>query len=211
LDLAWRRTSDTQWTLELTSPDATLQGLHLRADLPDGVGCRTSEGLLIAQQVDPVFLRDTGALDISLAILGRGRCFTGAGALIDLEFSAPYDPSRAVIQARGMDNRDLVIHLKSDGEKLPGAFALLGNFPNPFNPSTTIEYELPRDAFVRLAVYGMDGGLVRTLVADEMIAGRHATIWDGKNTGGETVASGLYFYRFDAGNCNTTRKMLLIK
>ena len=98
-----------------------------------------------------------------------------------------------------------------DEATLPAAYALSRNYPNPFNPTTTIDYQLPEAAEVRLAIYNLLGQQVRTLVAARRPAGRYKAQWDGRNTTGEAVGSGVYLYRFSAGGFVQVRKMLLVK
>ena len=99
---------------------------------------------------------------------------------------------------------------------LPEKTALLPNYPNPFNPETWIPYHLAEPAEVKLGIYAADGVLVRTLALGHQVAGIYqsrtrAAYWDGKNVVGESVASGVYFYTFTAGDFMTTRKMLIRK
>jgi len=81
---------------------------------------------------------------------------------------------------------------------LPREYAVSRNYPNPFNPSTTIEFELPQPSDVTLKVYNFLGQEVITLVDDERPAGYFAAEWDRRNAFGNTVSSGIYFYRFEA-------------
>lgn len=90
-------------------------------------------------------------------------------------------------------------------------FSLLPNYPNPFNPTTTIQYALPKAEQVRLAVYNAAGQWVRTLVADYQTAGHYAVEWDATDADGQPVASGLYFYRLQAGAFRAVDKMLLLR
>jgi hypothetical protein len=94
---------------------------------------------------------------------------------------------------------------------MPNDYALNQNFPNPFNPSTAIRFALPRAAQVELVVYNTLGQKVATVVDGEMGAGHHAVVWEGRNDGGQAVASGVYFYRLSAGDFHQTRKMMLLK
>jgi flagellar hook assembly protein FlgD len=96
-------------------------------------------------------------------------------------------------------------------EGLPREFSVSPNFPNPFNPTTTIKYDLPASAPVELVVYSLLGGKVRTLISREMEAGYHQVDWDGKNDAGVPVTSGVYLYRFTAGDYLMIRKMILLK
>ena len=94
----------------------------------------------------------------------------------------------------------------------PEAFSLADNFPNPFNPATTIKYALPQAADVELTVYNVVGQPVRTLVAEYQSAGRYAVEWDATNDSGHSLSSGLYFYRLQAGEeFLEVKKMLLLK
>jgi hypothetical protein len=92
------------------------------------------------------------------------------------------------------------------------AFALDSNYPNPFNPTTTIGFAVPHQANVTLDVYDVHGRLVRTLIAgDQYTTGRYSVRWDGTNNGGQRVASGIYFARMQAGTYAATKKMVLEK
>jgi hypothetical protein len=94
---------------------------------------------------------------------------------------------------------------------LPSGFTVRQNFPNPFNPSTMIEYSLPRLSRVSIEVYNLLGQKVRTLIDRQQPAGSYAITWDGTNDAGSPVATGVYLYRFRAGGIIETKKMLLMK
>lgn len=83
--------------------------------------------------------------------------------------------------------------------------------PNPFNPITTVEFTLEATSHVAINIYDVQGRLVKTLTDRNMPLGVHKTQWDGRNQGGEPVASGVYFVRFAAGKTVETRKMVLLK
>ena len=85
------------------------------------------------------------------------------------------------------------------------------NSPNPFNDRTVISYTLPSDAKVTLTIYNVRGQKVKTLVDEFQTAGAKRVIWDGTNKNGEKVASGVYFYRLEAGNIKATKRMVLVK
>lgn len=92
----------------------------------------------------------------------------------------------------------------------PTTFAL-SSYPNPFNPSTTLSYELPVDALVSLVLYDMLGRQVRTFEDGYRTAGTYSTVWDGRNGTGSPVSTGLYLLRLQAGNTMLTHKLLLTK
>jgi hypothetical protein len=99
----------------------------------------------------------------------------------------------------------------ADASGVPAVFALEQNVPNPFNPATTIRFSLARAGRASLAIYDVAGRLVRRLVDEERAAGRHEVRWDGRDARGHRVASGIYFYRLEAGDRLAIRKMALMK
>jgi len=94
---------------------------------------------------------------------------------------------------------------------LPTEFALEGNFPNPFNPTTTVGFALPEASAVRLVVYDMMGREVTTLIDTNLGAGRYQARWEGKNDFGNTVASGVYILRMTAGDFSQVHQMVMMK
>ncbi len=95
--------------------------------------------------------------------------------------------------------------------EIPATTILLENYPDPFNPSTTIRYALSEDAHVTLKVYNMLGQVVATLVDENQLAGYREVLWNGSNDFGLKVASGIYIYRMTAGSFAATKRMLLLK
>jgi len=93
----------------------------------------------------------------------------------------------------------------------PLAFRLVGAFPNPFNPSTTIRFDLPRSSQVELMIYDVAGRRVRTLVRETREAGPHEVTWRGLDERGRPVVSGVYFCRLRAGNQEETSRVTLLK
>lgn len=93
----------------------------------------------------------------------------------------------------------------------PEHFQLFPNYPNPFNPSTNISYSLPQDAEVTLAIYNLKGERVKVLVDEFQTKGEKITIWDGTDSQGNDVASGLYLCKLQSRNLNESIKMLLLK
>lgn len=94
---------------------------------------------------------------------------------------------------------------------LPHKNALLPAYPNPFNPETTIRYDLASRTHVSLRVYDVNGAVVRTLVDDVKAAGSYSLTWNGRDDHGSPVSSGVYFYRITAGSFQDVRKMTLLK
>jgi hypothetical protein len=93
----------------------------------------------------------------------------------------------------------------------PGVTALREIWPNPFNPATRVAFDLARAGLARLDIHDARGRLVRRLVAEDLPAGRHERVWDGRDDGGQAVASGTYFARLAADGRLTMKTMLLMK
>ena len=97
------------------------------------------------------------------------------------------------------------------GVDLPKAVMLYQCYPNPFNPSTTIMFDLPEPAHVKLCVYNVKGELIATLVNQHMTEGRKEVTWGAKDNRGQAVSSGIYFYRLVAGDFVPIKKMVLLR
>jgi hypothetical protein len=94
---------------------------------------------------------------------------------------------------------------------VPERTALHQNAPNPFNPATTIRFDLATPTHVRLHIYDVSGRLVRALVDEELAAAVHRVTWSGYDDLGRSIGSGIYFYRLKAGDFSETRKLVLMK
>jgi hypothetical protein len=94
---------------------------------------------------------------------------------------------------------------------IPSDFALGNCYPNPFNPTTTIQFSLSNASDVSLEVFNVGGQKVATLVNSRLEAGNHSVTWDSRNTDGEPLASGIYLYRLKADSSVETKKMMLLK
>ncbi len=102
-------------------------------------------------------------------------------------------------------------NLVISGNETPSAYALAQNFPNPFNPSTTIRIDMREKGFVTLKIYNVAGQLVRTLVDGVKDAGSYNIAWDGMNDRGGAVASGIYFYKMETKDFSQTKKMVMLR
>ena len=91
------------------------------------------------------------------------------------------------------------------------SFNLIGNYPNPFNPVTSISYFLDENNFIHLSIHDLSGKLVKTLFKGKQNAGHHSINWNSRNKYGESVAAGIYFYNFSLGNIIESKKMILLK
>ncbi len=94
---------------------------------------------------------------------------------------------------------------------LPSVFRLAQNYPNPFNPATVIEFDLPRQSYISIAIFNLLGQKVIELADDEYPAGSHHITWDGISSSGQRVSTGIYFYRLTAEDFVDSKKMILLK
>ena len=102
--------------------------------------------------------------------------------------------------------------LKNDIQnQLPYTPLLHSNYPNPFNPNTTLRYDLPEDGLVNITIYDMMGRIVKTLVNSSQTAGYKSVLWNATNNKNELVSAGLYLYAIHAGEFRQTKKMVLLK
>ena len=99
----------------------------------------------------------------------------------------------------------------TDDEDVPATVSLEQNWPNPFNPETTIAFSLLNPGDVRLDIYNIRGQKVKTLVNEQLTAGRHAFVWHGTDDNGNDMGSGIYLYRLSSDNQVRTRRMILLK
>ena len=104
-----------------------------------------------------------------------------------------------------------LVGVDNTSETLPQKFTLEQNFPNPFNPFTTLRYDLPEDALVNITIYDMLGRKVKTLVNTTQDAGFKSVIWDATNNQGGPASAGVYLYNLQAGEFVKTKKMVLLK
>jgi beta-glucanase (GH16 family) len=151
--------------------------------------------------------------DISFAPTGGWQTWTTASGTMELQAGTQIMRFVAMATDFNLNSFDIRLDALSD---VPGAAAagtvLHPCYPNPFNPSTTIAFELAEPATVTLGIYDVAGRLVRTLAAGEPTgAGRHEATWNGRDAAGQAAPAGVYFYRLDAGGQSLTRRMTLLK
>lgn len=91
------------------------------------------------------------------------------------------------------------------------SFKLMQNYPNPFNPSTTIQYKIPDASKIEINIYDMNGRLTKTIVKEHQQAGAYQVMWDGMNSSGNKVSSGVYVYTVKFGNTVSSKKMIFLK
>ena len=102
-------------------------------------------------------------------------------------------------------------HTSVSGGGAQLATGLLGNSPNPFNPATSIRYSMLTEGYVSILVYSVRGRLIRTLIDAHQASGIYTVTWDGTDSQGRPVASGVYFYRLTSNGQSETRRMVLVR
>ena len=142
----------------------------------------------------------------------------------NIEVTVSFTPEAAgeytgsvAITSNDTNNPEATITLSGTGngsgadDLIPMVTELQGNYPNPFNPTTTIRYALNTDEKVEIEIYNIKGQTVKTLVNEDQAAGYHSVVWNGKDNSNKQSASGIYFYKFKAGNIVSMKKMILMK
>ncbi|UCF64553.1 MAG: S8 family serine peptidase [bacterium] len=161
--------------------------------------------------------QNLNGVDVS-TLLSAGPISIAAGATQVVAFAVVGGNSLTELQANA-DNADNSWNnpgtpIEPQQSVLPENYILHQNFPNPFNPTTTISFQLPISGEVGLKIFNVTGQEVRTLVNGFKQAGSHEFIWDGKDNAGISLASGVYFYQLtikNAENMTLTRKMMFLK
>jgi len=96
-------------------------------------------------------------------------------------------------------------------QQLIRSFKVIGNYPNPFDPSTTIAYSIPQKSDVKVNIYDVNGQLIKEIVNESLDAGEHFVTWNGTNQTNSSVASGVYIYTVQSGSRLVSRQMILVK
>ena len=99
----------------------------------------------------------------------------------------------------------------ADGIQIPSKYSLYQNHPNPFNPTTTLHYDLPEDGMVNISIFDMMGRKITTLVNNHQTAGYKSIQWNATNNTGQSVSAGVYLYHLHVGDFHQTNKMILLK
>ena len=145
-------------------------------------------------------LETTGASQIGMDTSGNGNSYKKIGATWD-----PITEGDVMIRAI------VEYSTANDDGSIPAVSFNAVNYPNPFNPETTIAFGVTTAGMTSLKVYNMKGQVVRTLVNSQMAAGNHSVVWNGTDDNGKAVSSGIYFYKYNNAGKTLTHKMVLTK
>lgn len=205
--------------LELSGNNGFLKGLNMPIAYGSGLQLVSIEqGNIWPEASLLLHTNAEGLVEISCATLGQN-ALEGDGNIATLVFNVVGSDTEITLQpmiARSWDNHDIAITYDYTANEdlvnvIPLESYLGSNFPNPFNPSTTIQYGLKEASSVRINVYNSRGQLVRTLINESKAAGTYRVVWDGKDSNNRSVSSGIYYFRMEAQDYVKTNKGLLIK
>ena len=167
-------------------------------------------------EIDDIILDAPFYININDGSLGAGENLdvqvrfvpvaTGEYSGIVTIYSNDNDEEEVTVQLTG-----IAVELSVDGHQIPDKFTLHQNHPNPFNPVTTLRYDLPEDTMVNITIYDMMGRVVRTMVNTQQNTGFKSVRWNATNDVGSSVSAGLYLYMIQAGDFRQTKKMVLLK
>jgi len=161
-----------------------------------------------AEEMDMIQAVVEGELRVLIYNLGTGMIKPGENRLLEVPYSgetAPVLKRQEIVDYQGRP----YVSVRKAGE-LPSEYTLSQNYPNPFNPATSISFSLPQAGQWSIRIYNVAGKLVRAF-SGRAPAGTQTVTWDGLDSGGGGGASGVYFYRLEAGSFNDTKKMVLLK
>ncbi|MFC1485534.1 FlgD immunoglobulin-like domain containing protein [Candidatus Latescibacterota bacterium] len=165
----------------------------------------------------PVY--NEGAIGFASALYGSDKV-SGDGILASFSFTALSDGAfsadmislaEASFVNSSLVKETVVFSAPTAVDELPGEFALNQNFPNPFNPTTSISFSVPSNGLVKVTIYDILGREVRTLVNGAYTAGTYSVVWDARDTRGAQVSAGVYFYTIEAGNFRAAKRMVFMK
>jgi hypothetical protein len=218
LGYVWDEGGTTPWVgiLTLTAPGTlSYRGIWNDESHPDNPSWGVYDGFTKAEKWSclsgGVVTPEAGPADISQCI-ATGPFHVAPGDSLVVAFALVGGSDLAALQAqadRAQSAWDAPVGV--DPLRVPRFLHLEQNVPNPFNPRTSIAFELPRDAAVNLEVFSVSGHRVRRLLQEYRPAGSHQVLWDGRDASGRLVPSGTYFYRLRVDGLEQTRKMQLLK
>ncbi|HEX6941277.1 MAG TPA: FlgD immunoglobulin-like domain containing protein, partial [Gemmatimonadaceae bacterium] len=209
----WVQASDGYWTVQSPTWTFRVEGpvpvlFSSFSAAPSGDAVKVDWEIVADEAVATFALyRKAGAGNEVL--VGSGAQRSGRGSFLDrdVEYGTAYSYQLVITSNDGSTFRSLPARVTTAVH----ALVLHQNVPNPFNPQTTIRYDLPAPAHVTLTIFDSSGRRIRTLVDDNQAPGSREAIWTGRDDGNQPVSSGVYFYVLEAGKQRLTRKLVLLK
>ncbi len=197
--------------LILNSPVSAIKIQWEASEVADLAGYRVYVGNETEQYCDTLDVGNVLSYDLNwMSMICGNTYYFSVTAYDDWGNESGFSPEISYTEEESETTTDVEGHKSGHG---PHEFGLAQNFPNPFNPSTKIQFSVEKTGNVSLAIYNMRGERVKTLVDNNtMYAGiAHTVEWDGRNEFGNQVASGVYVYRLQQGNQMKTKRMILAR
>jgi hypothetical protein len=170
------------------------------------IGARVFEGYPIQiLAYSDVVERDSTELEFRIVAESKGEINLQAQTVYN---QSEVSPSDSIHPSLGSFR---FVTLKAGEDTVPKVLTMFNNYPNPFNPSTTIAFSIPHTGNVKLCVYNIKGQKVKELLNTEMEKGHHKIVWEGKDKNNRSVSSGIYFFRLESGGQASVRKAMLMK
>ncbi|RKX27256.1 MAG: hypothetical protein DRP47_06840, partial [Candidatus Zixiibacteriota bacterium] len=191
-----------------TDAVAEIGAAYLVFDLSEGMTVDDVRLGFDANNMDIMWGVVDGQLKVLMYNIGTDAVEPGERNILDIPITGTGTANLSHVEVVDYQGRQYAIAAKA--EVIPTSFTLRQNYPNPFNPTTTISFDLPHESDWTLQIYSITGSLVREYNGTAE-AGMVSLEWDGMSRSGDLVASGIYFYRLQAGNFNDTKKMIMLK
>ena len=225
--LCLKKSSDNIITVELTNTDA-IAGFQFSINARGGLGLRLYVGTErsgAAALETYQFLKNDSTLNVIILAPFHASLPAGEGVIGSLSYTLNSSSAEDTVliflsnvAICDIDAKLIAVNTpplawipKGINHAQNTDFSLKQNFPNPFNPSTTIAFKVEKPVHVRLTIYDITGRLINTLIDQDEAAGLYSAVWNADDSRGAKIASGMYFSRLQAGDRIVTRKMLLTK
>ena len=177
-----------------------------------GLETQLLEGYEASEEGQLLFLHDLITL-VNENNYGLGICYWAPDWISTDQFGSPWE-NQALFDFNGEAN-DAITAFDNSSTAITRvdnfSFDNIHNYPNPFNPITTLQYDLINDEFVNITIYDMLGNVINNLVQDNQNSGKNSVQWNATNNQGEPVSTGVYLYKIQAGNLVNTKKMILLR
>lgn len=211
------RASDADYTalksyLEYTVPDEEMILYQKSEEIKTACAIQEKDYYTAISRLQQVLNDPQTVADSLFALIDQAYCFmalaqSGAKALPNISVYTP-DFQSYISFLHNLTSSSVS---SSNSTNVPMALTMESNYPNPFNPSTTIRFGIPTDGMVKLSIYNLKGQRVKELLNEKVLAGNHSIIWNGTDSNNRKVGSGIYFSRLEFAGKSKIRKMMLLK
>lgn len=174
-------------------------------DVSDLTFVGTAEFSLSQNSIVPPFVVSAGdSVNIEIAFFSNvNGIFNGVLEIENNSSTSPYNVN--------LSANSITVNIESTSNLIPKEFSLSQNYPNPFNPSTNIEFGLKESRFTKLVIFDILGREVKTLVNENLPAAFYKAVWNGRNSSGNLVSSGVYFYKIETEDFSEVKKLMFLK